>query len=106
MACSRGHFLVIICEDTKDDHEVNITFSWNPNFLPYGGEDKSCQNGRGQQLCGKWNPDILLDGAKDNSDQDEDGRQLSSERSKCLLGQLLLDPSWTSTKSCFEVVTS
>ncbi len=42
MACSRGHFLIIIYEDTKDDHEGNITFSWNLNFLPNGGEEKSC----------------------------------------------------------------
>jgi hypothetical protein len=67
MACLGGHFLVIIPKDTKDDHEGNIAFSWNPNFPSNGGEDKSCLDGKGRQLCGKWNPNIILDGAKNNS---------------------------------------
>jgi hypothetical protein len=29
-----GHFPVIIHKDTKEDHERNITFSWNLNVLP------------------------------------------------------------------------
>jgi hypothetical protein len=34
MACAGSHFPVIIHEDTKDDNERNITFSWNLNLLP------------------------------------------------------------------------
>ncbi len=34
MACSGGHFPIIIHKDTKEDHERNITFSWNPDLLP------------------------------------------------------------------------
>jgi hypothetical protein len=33
MACLGDHFLVFIGEDTKEDHERCIAFSWNPNGL-------------------------------------------------------------------------
>jgi hypothetical protein len=47
MACSGGHFLVVIREDMKENHEKNITFSWNPNIFHDGAEEKSCQNDGG-----------------------------------------------------------
>jgi hypothetical protein len=46
--------------------ELNIAFSWNPDLLPNGGEDKSCLDGGGQRLCGEWNPDVFPNGFKDN----------------------------------------
>jgi hypothetical protein len=41
MACLGGHFLILIYEDTKEDHEKNIVFSWNPDLLPDGAKEKS-----------------------------------------------------------------
>jgi hypothetical protein len=41
MAHLGGHFLIIIREDTREDHEKNIAFSWNHDLLFNGGEDKS-----------------------------------------------------------------
>jgi hypothetical protein len=86
--------------------ELNITFSWNLDLLLDGGKDKSCQDGGGWQVCGEWNLDVLLDGTKNNFGQDDNGRQLLGKRLRHLLNYLLSNPSWSSTKSCFEVVTS
>jgi hypothetical protein len=47
MACSKGHFLVIIHKDTKEDRERNIAFSWNPDLLLDGAKDKLLRNGNG-----------------------------------------------------------
>jgi len=80
MACSGGHFLVVIREDMKENHEKNITFSWNPNLFPDGAEEKSCQNDGGWWFCGKWNSNVLLNRAKDKSGRDEDGWQLFGKK--------------------------
>jgi len=81
-------------------------FSWNHNLLLNGAKDKSHWNDGGRQHFGQWNPNVLLDGTKDKSSWNDDGRRLSSERSRHLLECLLLDPSWRSAKSHFEVVIS
>ncbi len=93
MACLGGHFPILIHKDTREDHERNIGFSWNPNLFLNGGEDKLCQDGNGHRLCGKWNPNIIPNGAKDNSSQNEDGGRLSCERSRHPLDHFLSNPS-------------
>jgi len=80
MACCGSHFPILIHKDTKDDHERSITYSWILDALPNGAISKS--------------------------HQDDDGQRLFGNKSRHLLKHLLLYPSWTSTKSLFEVVTS
>jgi hypothetical protein len=48
MACSKSQFPILIHKDTKEDHEKNIAFSWNPNALPNGAISKSHQDDDGQ----------------------------------------------------------
>jgi hypothetical protein len=40
MACLGGHFLVFIREETREHHERNIVFSWNPDLLLDGAKEK------------------------------------------------------------------
>ncbi len=47
MVRSKSHFPILIPKDTKEDHERNITFSWNLDLLPNGAKDKSRQDGNG-----------------------------------------------------------
>jgi hypothetical protein len=79
MACSRSHFPIFIHKDTEEDHERSITYLWNLDALPNGTISKS--------------------------HQDDDGQRLFGNKSRHLLKHLLLDPSWRSTKSLFEIVT-
>ncbi len=73
MACLGGHFLVFIREETREHHERNIVFSWNPDLLLDGAKEKLRWDGGGQRLCGEWNPDVLPNGTKNNLGRNEDG---------------------------------
>lgn len=53
-------------QDTREDHEKYIAFSWNPNLFFDGAKNKLHRDGSGRQVCGEWNLDVLLNGTKDD----------------------------------------
>jgi hypothetical protein len=59
MACLGSHFLIFICEDTKEDHERCIAFLWNPKGLFVQTKDNSCQDDSGRQPFSKLKLDLL-----------------------------------------------
>ncbi len=106
MACSGGHVLVLIHDNTKEDHERCIAFLWNPNGLFVRTKNKSCKDDSGQQPPTESKPNVFLEPPKEKLSWDENGRWFSNDRSKHLLERLLLICSRSSSKSFFEVVTS
>jgi hypothetical protein len=59
MACLGGHFPVLICEDTRKDHEKCIAFSWKPNGIFVWTKDKSHWDDNGWPPLDKLKHDVF-----------------------------------------------